>query len=120
MISFTKKISVEALNRKWEQLASWFEKEFGMESDSQSMLFMIGIQELGKGAKKFSKSQKIDLIHIGICTVLKKGGFYTFSHRDDEGWPHFENAKKLPMLKGNQQEQFMKEALITYFEEVKA
>ncbi len=111
---------MEDLNEKWESLSSWFEKEFGMESDSQSMLFMIGIQELGKGAIKFSKSQKIDLIHIGICSVLEKEGYYEYSHKDDDGWPHFTNAKKLPILKGQQQEQFMKEALIVYFDEVKS
>ena len=111
---------MEDLNKKWENLCIWFEKEFGMESDSQSMLFMIGIQELGKGAIKFDKTQKIDLIHIGICTVLEKEGYYEYSHKDDEGWPHFTSNKKLPLLKGLEQEQFIKEALITYFEEVKS
>lgn len=111
---------MENLNEKWESLSSWFEKEFGMESDSQSMLFMIGIQELGKGAKKYSKSQKIDLIHIGICAVLKKEGYYEFSHNDVDNWPHYNNVRKLPLLKGQEQEQFMKEALIVYFDEVKS
>jgi len=110
---------VEDLNKNWAELSSWFEKEFGMESDSQSMLFMIGIQELGKGAIKFSKAQKIDLIHIGICRVLEKDGYYDYSHKDEEGWPHYTNSRKLPILKGQEQEQFMKEALIVYFDEVK-
>ena len=106
------------LNEKWVIVSKWFREEFGMESDSQSMLFMIGVQELGKGVQKFNKTQKIELIHIGICTILEGQGYYSLSHRDEEGWPHYENKKKLPVLQGRQQEQFIKEALVDYFEKL--
>ena len=105
------------INEKWSRVSKWFGAEFGMESDAQSMLFMIGVQELGKGNQKFNKTQKIELIHIGICSILQKPGFYRLSHRDEEGWPHFENVQKLPHLQGRQQEQFIKEALIEYFDQ---
>lgn len=109
---------MERLNERWLELTKWFEKEFGMESDSQSMLFMIGVQELGKGIQKFNKTEKIELIHLGLCSILQKEGYYTFSHLDEDAWPHYENKKKLPLLKGQQQDQFIKEALIIYFEEI--
>ena len=106
---------MEDLNEKWAQLCKWFEKEFGMESDPESILFIVGVQELGLGVKDFNKTQKIELIHIGVCSILAPLGFYRLSHRDEDGWPHFENIKKLPVLKGNEQDQFMKEALVAYF-----
>ena len=111
-------MDMEDLNEKWAQLTKWFEKAFGMESDPESILFIVGVQELGLGVKEFNKTQKIELIHIGVCSILIPLGFYRMSHRDEDGWPHFENIKKLPVLKGNEQDQFMKEALVAYFNEI--
>lgn len=109
---------MEELNKKWKDLRTWFENEFGMESDPESILFIVGVQELGKGVQDFNKTQKVELIHIGVCTILSDKGYYTFSHRDDDGWPHFKNIKKLPVLKGHEQDQFMKEALVRYFDTI--
>lgn len=103
------------MNKNWELLSKWFEDSFGMESDSESMLFMIGVQELGQGVKEFHKTQKMELMHIAVCTILVADGYYEFSHLDADAWPHFESKKKLPSLKGEQQEEFIKKALINYF-----
>ncbi len=102
---------------KWDRLVVWFEKEFKMEADVDAILFMIGVQELGKGFEDFSKTQKMELIHVGICTVLSHDGYYSFSHIDADGWPHFDLVKKLPYLRGEQQSSFMKKQLLTYFSE---
>ena len=106
---------IDALNKDWARVSKWFEEQFGMESDPESMLFMIGMQELGKGAIEFNKQEKMELMHIGVCSVLMPGGYYEVSHIDEEGWPHFNNIKKLPPLKGQQQQEFMKQALVDYF-----
>lgn len=89
---------------------------FGEEIDIEAILFLIGIQELGLGARRFKKDEKLDLIHIGICTVLEPYGYYRFSHRDDEGWPHFETMSKLPHLKTDDQKMLMRKAVVEYFE----
>ena len=103
--------------QKWDKLVTWFEHEFKMEADVDAMLFMIGVQELGKGFEVFDKTQKLELIHIGICTVLANDGYYLFTHRDMDGWPHFEIKKKLPYIKGQQQKDFIKNYLLEYFTE---
>jgi hypothetical protein len=72
---------------------------------------------LGRGFENFDNTQKLELIHIGICTVLKKEGFYKYSHSDNEGWPHFTAEKKLPYVKGQQQKDFIKKYLTEYFDE---
>jgi hypothetical protein len=109
---------VEELNEKWKKLTLWFEDSFGMESDTESILFMIGVQELGKGVQDFNKTQKVELLHIGVCSIFCEDGFYQLTHRDDDGWPHYECIKKLPVLKGNVQDQFMKVAIVRYFNTV--
>jgi hypothetical protein len=102
---------------KWDRLVVWFEKEFKMEADVDAMLFMIGVQELGKGFVEYNKTQKLELIHVGVCSVLLKEGYYQFSHIDADGWPHYTLIKKLPYIKGAQQSAFMKKHLLDYFSE---
>jgi len=101
----------------WDRLTVWFEKEFKMEADVDAMLFMVGVQELGKGFEEFSKTQKLELIHVGVCTVLMHEGYYRFSHIDSDGWPHYILIKKLPYVRGEQQSSFMKKHLLAYFSE---
>ena len=101
---------------RWSKVEEMVEKRFGEKLDEQSVLFIIGLQELGKGEKEYDKNEKIDIIHIGICAVLCKLGYYQFVGKDDDGWPHYENIKKLPIdLKDASQEMFLKKAIITYF-----
>jgi len=110
-----KVFSMKTEVQKWDKLTTWFEGEFKMEADVDAMLFMIGVQELGKGFEVFDKTQKMELIHIGICAVLTKDGYYRFTHKDDEGWPHFISEIKLPYVKGQQQKDFIKKYLLEYF-----
>lgn len=102
---------------KWDRLMVWFQNEFKMEADVDAMLFMIGVQELGKGFEEFSKTQKLELIHIGVCAVLLEEGYYRVSHIDSDGWPHYTLVKKLPYIRGQQQSSFIKKNILTYFNE---
>ena len=59
------------LAKKWSALLSLIEQNLGKKpKDLNGVLFLIGVQELGKGSKSFSKEEKQDLIHIAICKVL--------------------------------------------------
>ena len=82
----------------------------------ESMLFLIGVQELGQGPRKFKKDEKLNLMHIAICTVLEPLGYYRYSHRDEDGWLHFDVVKKLPFLNDSDQKALMRRAVIEYFE----
>jgi hypothetical protein len=101
---------------RWREVISKLEETFGEEIDLEAILFLIGIQELGKGPGKFSKDEKLNLIHIGICSVLEPYGYYSFSHIDEDGWPHYEMVKKLPYLKDQEQKELMRKAVVEYFE----
>lgn len=103
--------------QKWADTVKKVEGKFGEDLDVQAILFLIGVQELGNGAKNFTKDQKLELLHIAICRVLSPFGFYKLIGRDEDGWPHYEVLKELPALKPGEQLRLMKEAIMNYFEE---
>jgi hypothetical protein len=105
----------EVLNNKWKQVENLIEQRFGEKLDQQTILFVIGLQELGQGERVYTKEEKLDIIHIGVCTVLMPYGYYSFIGDDDDGWPHFKNIKKLPnTMNGESQQVLLKEAIIAY------
>lgn len=87
--------------------------------DLNAVLFLIGIRELGQVPKdKFSKEQKQDLMHIGVCSILMADGYYRFTGNDQDGWPHFDLQKPVPAKSVKEQEQFLIEKIILYFQDV--
>lgn len=105
----------QELELNWQAVLTALEPQFGGDLDLQAILFIIGVQELGMGYRKFSKDQKLDVMHIAICTLLEPFGYYTFDGRDADQWPHFTATAKLPHLKPAQQHRLMREAIVDYF-----
>ena len=101
---------------RFQQLSKKLEDDFGPDLDTQGILFLIGVQELGKGYVAFKKHEKTDLMHIALCTVLEPYGYYKYQGDDKDGWPHFEFLKELPHLEEREQQHFIKEAILEYFE----
>jgi hypothetical protein len=85
--------------------------------DITAIIFLVGLQELQLFDQNFKKDQKVEIMHIGICSLLAPMGYYIFMGRDDQGWPHFEKQEDLPMLSPAEQDRLMREAIIKYFEE---
>jgi len=84
--------------------------------DLNGVLFLIGVQELGSGTKIYSKEEKQDLMHIGICKVLSLSGYYVLEGLDKDGWPHWKLIKKLPHFDLLEQERLLKMHVLEYFE----
>ncbi len=105
------------LNRKWGKLIRILQKQFNKKArpDLNAVLFLIGVQELGKGMQSFSKEEKQDLLHIAICKVLSFSDFYKLEGLDEQGWPHWTLVKKLPHLDMLSQEKILKEHILEYF-----
>ena len=61
--------------------------------DLNAILFLVGIQELGRMKPNFTKEEKQDLMHIAVCRLLSEDGYYEFVGRDDDGWPHYNMLK---------------------------
>lgn len=101
---------------RFQELTKKLEGIFGGGLDTQTILFLIGVQELELGYKKFKKHEKTDLMHVAICTLLEPYGYYTFDGRDADNWPHFTLNKNLPVLNEREQQHLIKEAILDYFE----
>lgn len=86
-----------ALSFRWEQLENRLIQHFGKRLSMEGLLFMIGLRELGAPPhREFTKEEKQDLMHIAICRLLAFSGYYRLSHRDQDGWPHWELIRPLP------------------------
>ncbi len=105
------------LKERWDRLISILNERFsdGETIDVEGVLYLVGLQELGQLHQKMKKDDNINLIHVGICTVLEPYGYYRFDFYDEEGWPHFELLEALPNLKPGEQSILIKEALVGYF-----
>ena len=105
------------LYREWERVLDHLEGVVGKRPGGiNSVLFLIGVRELGKGKMNFSKEQKQDLIHIAICKLMSLSGYYTLEGLDEEGWPHWKLVKKLPHVDMLDQEKLLKMHIIEYFD----
>lgn len=106
------------LEREWVALLYRIKDATGKRpADLNAVLFLIGMQELGKGAKAFSKEEKQDVMHIAICKVLSLAGYYKLEGHDQDGWPHWKLLKKLPRFDLLEQEKLLKMQILTYFKE---
>lgn len=103
---------------EWQAVERRITGQFGEDIDLQGIIYLIGVQELGQGFRKFKKDEKVDLMHIAICTLLEPYGYYEFIGKDEDGWPHFKRTQKLPGLAAEDQELLMKRAIIQYFQEL--
>ena len=109
--------NVEELKVQWEEVLNRLSKQFDADLDLQGVLFLIGVQELGKGFKKFGKDQKQDLMHIATCRLLSNYGYYVLEGVDDEGWPHWKKTQSLPPMTLGEQDFLLKQSVIDYFKE---
>ena len=71
------------LQVRWWKLEEKLMDRFNKKPDVESVLFLIGIQELGDIKKKFTKEQKQDLMHIATCSLLSQSGFYELEGVDE-------------------------------------
>ena len=104
------------LQTRWWALEEKLVERFGKKPDMETILFLIGVQEFGQVKEKFTKEQKQDLMHIAICSLFAQSGYYELQGRDIDGWPHFRQLKSLPSFSAIEQENFMKDHILLYFE----
>lgn len=100
---------------KWQKIIQKIQSDFNKTPDVNAILFLIGMRELGL-PRKFTKEEKVELMHIAVCRLLSTSGYYELEGVDSEGWPHWKSTKKLPFIDVFQQENFLRQHIIEYFE----
>lgn len=106
---------IHQLKNDWTILQEKLKERFGQEMEITDILFLVGLQELGHLKKKFKKDDKVNLMHVAICTLLEPYGYYSYEGRDADGWPHWKLNEELPPLDSKQQNRLINEAVIDYF-----
>lgn len=105
------------IQERWWTLEAKLVERFGKKPDLETILFLIGMQETGFIQEKITKEQKEDLMHVAICTVLQPSGYYAFEGLDQDNWPHFKQVRELPKQSLIEQENFLKDHVLLYFEQ---
>lgn len=116
IIIFARMNASQDLQSRWWSLEARMLDRFGKKPDLEAVLFLIGIQEFGQIREKYSKEQKQDLMHVAVCSLLSQSGYYEIESYDDDGWPHFRQLKVLPVFNMFEQENFLKDHILLYFE----
>ena len=76
----------ENLKRLWDDVVLHLSNQFadGETLDLDGIIYIIGLQEKGNLSIKYSKDDKINLMHIAICRLLEPFGYYEFDYFDKE------------------------------------
>ena len=108
------------LDYEWLRVRHLVKKSFNKSAlpDLNAVLFLIGIQELGRWPGSFTKEEKQDLMHIAVCRLLSYGGHYTFAGRDADGWPHYKLKRPIEAKGLAAQENLLKTYAIQYFKDL--
>lgn len=105
---------------EWLRVRHYVKDSMGFSElpDLNSILLMIGVQELGRFKESWTKEEKQDLMHIAVCHLMSYDGYYEFHGRDADGWPHYKLAKQIRVKGVKPQEKLLKEKAIYYFKEL--
>lgn len=105
---------MEEVSELWKNTIIRLEKEFDQDLTLKGVLYLIGVQELNLGLKKFSREEKISVLHVAVCKILVPFGYYRFDRVDEDGWPHYTELNAIKDLSEKDQELLIKKAIIKY------
>lgn len=114
----------ENSNHKTQNIEGWFavrrfvKDNFGKRPDINAILFLIGMNEVGIHKEEWEKEEKQNLMHVAVCRLFEKDGYYKFKGKDQDGWPHYEIQKAMPGIHLKEQEGLLKEKIVKYFQEM--
>jgi hypothetical protein len=102
---------------RWYKVRNKINQDFGKRPDINAMLFIIGMNEVGVVKENWEKEDKQNLMHVAVCKLLSKDGYYIFDKIDEQGWPHYIENKEIPKLNIKEQEELLKIKIVEYLEE---
>lgn len=101
---------------KWNRLTDLLKTKFGIEQDLTSVLYLIGVQELGRGFENFSQEEKMDLIDMAKAKLLSSLGLYIEKGLNAEGWLIFEKAENYSEISNQNKGFSLHNLIVEYFE----
>ena len=91
-----------------------FIQQFKKKPSLEGILLLIGYQESPQTKNSQSKEEKLDLINLGLLTVLCKLGYFKRKENSETGWPEFEPSD---LIIPEDRESLVKKGIVEYFSE---
>ncbi len=106
------------LDFNWLRVQHFVKDAFGKQDlpNLETILFVIGYQELGNVKETYTNKDKLEVVYLGTCKVLSLGGFMEYRGVDDEGWPIWEEIEKFEPKNYQIRQTELKKYIIRYFE----
>lgn len=108
----------EKIEADFKVLQTKLKAQFKRQPSMDAILFIIGMNALGRGNSKYDREEKMNLLHVAHCTIFSLSGYYELERTDEDGWPHYKTLKQYPSMELHDQELFLKEHIIKYFDSI--
>ena len=106
--------------RRWQSLLSDVESKFGRKPDVDALLFLMGIQSVGRGFEPdLPKERKQSLIMEGSYLAFETLGLYQRMGLERNGFWIWEKTGDIPKLDVDDQEKLLQIGILNYFEDLK-
>lgn len=103
---------------RWSSLVADIESRFGRVPDIDAILFLIGVQSVGRGYEPdLPKERKQSLIMEGSYLAFETLGVYRRMGLEKNGFWIWEKTTDLPVLSVEQQEKLLQIGILNYFDE---
>lgn len=108
------------LEKRWAHVEVWVGEKFGRDVSIEAILFLIGIQSIGRGYQpELEKEAKQDTIMEGTYCAFETLGLYERIGLDEGGnWIWERSVESFPKLPVEQQEKLLKLGIVRYFDGV--
>ena len=108
----------DVLEARWQRLQAWISRRFGKEAGIEGLLFLVGVQEQGRGYEPdLDKETKERLVMEGTCCVFETLGIYERIGMEADGqWIWQRRIDHPPDLSVDQQETLLRTAILRYFD----
>jgi hypothetical protein len=104
--------------KTWGELCERLEEMFGITSDLNGVLFLVGMRERGLNFRPFTKEEKLNLINLGSCTLYLEMGLTEITDYDAEGWPIFHQRVVSPEISEERKYKILQDCAIRYFAKI--
>ena len=111
-------ITHDEIEASFKALQTKLKQQFKRQPSLDAILYIIGMNALGKGNVTYDRDEKMNLLHVAHCTVFALSGYYELERTDEDGWPHFKTLKQYPTMELSEQELFLKQHILMYFKSI--
>ena len=98
---------------EFKSLEFRFIQRFKKKPSMEGILLLIGYQESPTVKNSQNKEEKLDLINLGLLTVLAAQGYFR-RKKSETGWPEFEPTD---LQIGEDREKLIRKGIVAYFRE---